>query len=275
LSSKAYYKHAPFLVLVLLLATTLISLGWLYSRNALFRFSEIEVVASDPKTESFVRSSLLAHMGQSLFAVPFAQIESELLASPDIKKIHLRRQWPSGVSAHVEMREPIALIWHNKGLWLVDVEGFVFRKMTEARDLPVLRGVGLKKIASGGLKIDEKYSEALQFLFNLLVSGSELRIGFYGLDELIWEDERGLVLRFFDDEVSVELGRQNFDEAWGRALKALYFARGRGQKLTHLDASFKSRVVGITQNGLHTPNNRLNLEELVQRKDSMPPSSAR
>jgi len=253
-----------FVVLIAILA------GWLYSRNAVFRLSDIQIQSADVDLESEVKKKIVGLLGRNLFTISLADLESQILQIPRVKVVSLLRQWPNRVTLKLESWDPVAIVFFQKNLWAVDERGILIFMVLNPIDLPLLENF---KIGQDNSQSVAKILEQPEGFFVWLKEAE--RSEPQGLDiskfhAISWDETRGVLLSNYEQDLLVELGAENFKDSWRRASLAYALLAEKNQNPYHLDATYRSRVVAKSRLRLQNPDNRLNLEELVHRKDPVP-----
>ena len=241
------------------MVTLAVAAGWLSTRNSLFRLSDIEVRTDDASLSREVRNSLLGELGRNLFALSLTDIEAEVLAIRKVDRVSIHRRWPSRIVISVVPKLPVAMMFLHNQLWGVDRLGRKIEVISTPMALPLFKGV--------------QNPETLPLVFewlHRLQAQEPLELDSTRFNEIVWDTERGLVLKSFDLELDVELGSQDFDTAWRRAEAAYAYLKSKGQKPSRLDATYRARVIASGSNSLQNSQIGLNLEQLVRRKDAQP-----
>lgn len=254
----ALEKIKALFVLALMLGTVAGAAGWLYSRQSLFRLSEIIVESESPELRTQIRTGLLGELGRSLFSLSLPQIEREVRAFPEAGSVRVRRQWPNTILVEVTEKQALAMEFRPEGLVTLDAAGASIKKLSRARGLPVLRGFDQGQ---------PQRQEALLWLSQLQVQEDQPEgLLFEHIDEVVWDAAAGLKVACSVLGLQVELGFEGFAQAWVRANKAQRAFRERGIVPAFLDASYARSVIGKSQSELQNSQIDLNLEELGHRR---------
>lgn len=232
--------------------------GWLYSRQSLFRLSEIRVQAEDTELAAQAQKKLMDRLGKSLFVISFSGIEEDLAKIPAIRKVNIRRRWPSTLVISLEIKDPVAMTFYEGKLWGLDSQGNLIDVLHRPRSLPLI------KFQS---KDFETRKEVFSWLDRQRHRESSGALDFSRIDELMWTPDRGLIVKSFESEIEVELGFRGFDAAWERAEQAVVALRSRDIRANYLDATYRHRVVASR---LQNFQNGLNLKGLVHRAGAAP-----
>ena len=239
--------------------------GWLYSRNSLFRLSNIIVNSEDSDFSKRVQENLLAHLGRNQMVVSLSDLEKQVRSFPAIENVGIRRHWPDTVVIDVQLRTPIALIFHEQKIWQVDAEGEFISMLSAPLGLPLLKNFKLESAGKSRKAVQHERREVFNWLSkikNESTAGSLFR----SIDELEWNETSGLIVRGQDLGTEIELGFHDYEAGWRRGLKVLEHLKAKNLPVAQLDASYPNRVIARKVRDLQNFQNGLNLEELVRRK---------
>lgn len=170
LSASGRQIIIPFrpLSLLLILILTFLS-GFLFLRSDIFlvktldfQFEKDEGGSSlDSAAQALVRQRLMEEvLARSIFFLDVAAVEGRIKENfPTVKAVSLQKLWPERLFVKVTVRVPLAIVEdRNKERFLVDEEGFLFRKAASEL-LPVvslgtdfLGGIGMIVGDTSGLK---------------------------------------------------------------------------------------------------------------------------
>jgi hypothetical protein len=246
----------------LFLAVSL-SAGWLYSRNALFRFSDIEVRTDDAELTQQIRGVLLRYLGRSLFSLSLHEIENKILELPKVEKVTLHRLWPSKLLVTLQPKVAVGMSFLGSKLWTLDKSGRAIEVVRTPVALPLLKN--FFQAPSFGLKMNEREGAEFFAWLDSVEHQQSRFIDFDKIHEIEWSADRGIILRSADLELEVEIGNHNFDAAWHRVNTAYGFASAQGLNPDFLDATYRSRVVMRSASKLQNSQSGLNLKGLVRR----------
>lgn len=116
------------------LIVSIIVLILILTLPGIFRIRSIETNAKPSDMEGF---PLLGD--QYLFTVSESKVKQFLLKNPTIKNVVIKKQYPGTLKIEVVYRQEVAQINTNKGIYIVDGDGFVFEKVSTPSALPVLK----------------------------------------------------------------------------------------------------------------------------------------
>lgn len=228
--------------------------GWVYSRNALFRLTEVAVDSPDADVSAIIRRRLMGILGRSLFTVSLSDLQRQIGVVPQVENVTLHRRWPSTLGVQVQIKRPVACLFIKGKLWTLDGEGHPIELLTKPTVLPLLKSLPSRT---------EERTELFAWLRDR-ADTSALEMD--RIDTLAWTEDRGLVATLAEPEgLEIELGYREFARSWVRADRAWALLRRRPVKVELLDATYRHRVVARVRGNLQNPGTGLNLKELVRR----------
>jgi len=193
----------------LLSAALLVSVIFIYAYCALlsapyFEIREISVRGLKELTEKDILAMAKVQPRANILSVNADAVAKRIAVNPWIKNIYVGRELPNRLVMDVRERTPIALVKQAGDFYLMDADGFVFKKLskTDEVDLAILTGVNVQDkvpspLLADALKLLETISTADQYAY--LGTVSEVHIDrVFGISLLT---DRGLHLK---------LGRDNF-----------------------------------------------------------------
>lgn len=229
--------------------------GWAFTRGSLFRVSHIEVLSDDEALAKALNARFVGLYGQGLFAVSLTSLEQDVRAFPRIKAVSLRRRWPSTLLIRPELRNVVALEFQNGRLWTVDDEGSAVEALASPVSAPLLKGFGddlsARRSACAWLASLSSYE------------GTHLEPS--QIDEIEWKRDRGLVVHFSELALEVELGFEDYMNAFSRADLALGVLQSKKYQANFLDASSVRRVVARGAPSLQNSDSSLTFREKMRR----------
>lgn len=141
---------------ILLAAAALLTVMFVYTYNVFisrpyFQVKEVSVRGLKELTEKDILSSADIRPTQNLLAVNKDAVIRRVCANQWVENVYVGRELPGKLVLEVKERNPLALIKQEDDFYLMDVKGFVFKKLgkSDAVDLPVITGItGQEKIKS-------------------------------------------------------------------------------------------------------------------------------
>jgi hypothetical protein len=224
--------------------------GWLYSRQALFRVTSIEVRLGDGPLKKTLEESLVVYSGRSMFALQLSELEHELLKHPEVASARILRRWPNALIIEAELKKKAALEFADKSLWIVDSQGEKIAKMQVAEALPLLWGFEKNPAMKAGV---------LSWIFAARNEDEMLA----SVDEIVFNE--GVMLGFKNLGLRVNIGLRNWAQHWARAKSVFVAMQKQGKLALTIDSSIEGRVFVYDSVELHNSQSGLNLRELVRR----------
>ena len=227
----------------LLLAIAALSSLFIYFYNFLisrpyFEIKEISVRGLKELTEKDVLASAEIKPTQNLLAINTDAVIRRVTANQWVKNVYIGRELPNKLVLEVQERSPLALVKQGSDFYLMDGEGFVFKKLGKGDevDLPVLTGFDTE---------DKTKSPLLLSTLNLLktVSGSSKYAYLGTISEIHIDDVFGLSL-ISDKGLYLKLGMGGFESKLKKLTLVLADLEQRGMKNGYLciDLSDESKV---------------------------------
>ena len=135
----------------LLLAIAALSSLFIYSYSVLisrpyFEIKEISVRGLKELTEKDVLASAEIKPAQNLLAINIDAVIRRVAANQWVKNVYIGRELPNKLVLEVQERSPLVLVKQGSDFYLMDGEGFVFKKLgkSDQVDLPVLTGFNVQ-----------------------------------------------------------------------------------------------------------------------------------
>lgn len=244
-------RYRAFIGVTALAIFTASLVGFLSSRNSLFRLSEFQILQADKSLETQVNQQLLPYLGQRLTTLSLTDIERRLQEIPRVRRVSIRKKWPSSLQVVVEEKKAVALSFIRKKLWRLD---------EYAQPIDVLRAAQALPLIKNYRRDDPDIARVCEWLAQQPLNLS--------LESLEWRADRGLVVENWSQNFVAELGFDGFQDAWQRVEAARSYLASKNLPPKFLDASYGHRVVVRLNEKLQNFENELNLKELVQRADA-------
>ena len=179
--------------------------GYLLS-TPYFEIKEISVRGLKELTEQDVLTQAAMTPRQNLLSVNVDALAGRISANPWVKNIHVGRELPNRIVLAIKERNPVALVKQSNGLYLMDNEGNVFKKLdkNDEVDLPILTGVDIKE--------KEKSRLLLSTLILLQTMSASNRYSYLGtIAEVNVKDVVGVSL-LTDTGLYLKLGTDNYEK---------------------------------------------------------------
>jgi cell division protein FtsQ len=203
-----------------------------------FEIKEISVRGLKELTEKDVLASAEIKPAQSLLAINTDAVIRRVAANQWIKNVYIGRELPNKLVLEVQERSPLVLVKQSSDFYLMDGEGFVFKKLgkTDEVDLPVLTGYNAQ---------DKTKSPLFLSTLNLLktVSNSSQYAYLGTISEIHIDDVFGLSL-ISGTGFYLKLGMCGFESKLKKLTLVLSDLEQRGMKNGYLciDLSDESKV---------------------------------
>lgn len=177
-----------------------------------FEIRQVSVRGLKELTEKDILTMAAIKPQQNLLAMNTEALGKRISANPWVKNIYVGRELPDRLVLEVRERNPLAMVKQAGDFYLMDNEGFVFKKVGKGDevDLPILTGVdGREKEKSrlllGTLNLLKTMSASTRY--NYLGTISEVNINdIFGISLLT---DTGLYLKLGTDNYEKKLNRLN------------------------------------------------------------------
>lgn len=147
-------------------------------------------------------------VGMSMWEVEPEQVENRLLSHSWLQSAHVRRDFPHRVHIAVNVRRPVAIVFHDTALYL-DESGSCFAKSEQSPvvDLPYVSGLTQVPLDSASARA------ALEGVLRLL---SLSRLWQEPLSEIHWDPQQGYTLFLERRRVTIRLGWETAPEKFAQ-----------------------------------------------------------
>lgn len=232
-----------FVSAILLSAAALLSVMFIYTYNFLisrpyFQVKEISVRGLKELTEKDILVSADIKPTQNLLAVNKDAVIRRVCANQWVENVYIGRELPGKLVLEVKERNPLALVKQADDFYLMDVKGFVFKKLGKGDevDLPVITGI---------TEQEQVKSPLLLSTLNLLktVSHSSQYAYLGTISEVNIDDVFGISL-ISDTGLYLRIGTGGFENKLKKLKDVLADLENRGMKAGYLciDLSDDSKV---------------------------------
>jgi cell division protein FtsQ len=232
-----------FAAMGLLLAIAALSSLMIYSFSVLisrpyFEIKEISVRGLKELTEKDVLASAEIKPAQNLLAINIDAVIRRVTANQWVKNVYIGRELPNKLVLEVQERSPLVLVKQGSDFYLMDGEGFVFKKLgkSDQVDLPVLTGFNVQDKTKTPL-----FLSMLDLLKTISSSSHYAYLG--TISEIHIDDVFGLSL-ISGTGLYVKLGIGGFESKLKKLTLVLADLEQRGMKNGYLciDLSDESKV---------------------------------
>jgi len=221
-------------VLICIFAIAIIVYIYLYTHpiRPVFPIKHIAFIGNKHMTDDELRAFAGVRLNESLLAVSGKGVSKQLLKSPWVKAVSLRREFPDTISITIEETEPFALLDKDGHLFLIDEQGKLLEELKD-NSVPFL-----PVIAGDPFKEKEGFSEALNLvkLMNTKGFSSERdRI------EVIAHKPHELSVRV--DETVVKIGTGGYEEKIERLSQLEEEIKKMGVSVDYIDLRFADKAI--------------------------------
>ena len=193
-----------------------------------FSIREISVRGVKELTEKDILAAAKIRMRSNILSINTDAVAKRISVNPWIKSVYVGRELPDHLVLEVRERTPVALVKQAGALYLMDVDGFVFKKLSRADevDLAILSGVDVRAKSAYVL-----VGEALKLLERLSAEDQHTFLG--EVSEIHVDEVFGLSI-LTDKGLHLKLGRENFAGKLNQLQVVLADLEKRGLKNGHL-----------------------------------------
>ena len=217
----------------LLIAAAVLSGLFIYAYSALLSASYLEVKEVSVRgvkelTEKDILAMAKILPCANILSVSTDAVARRISANPWVKNVYVGRELPNRLVFDVRERTPIALVKQAGNFYLMDGEGFAFKKLSKGDDvdLVIITGVNIQAKAQSALLAD-----ALKLLETLSASDQHALLG--TVSEMHIDEVFGLSV-LTDKGLHLKLGRENFTGKLHQLQIVLADLEKRGMKNGHL-----------------------------------------
>ena len=193
-----------------------------------FSIREISVRGVKELTEKDILAAAKIRMRSNILSINTDAVAKRISVNPWIKSVYVGRELPDHLVLEVRERTPVALVKQAGALYLMDVDGFVCKKLSRADevDLAILSGVDVRAKSASVL-----VGEALKLLERLSAEDQHTFLG--EVSEIHVDEVFGLSI-LTDKGLHLKLGRENFAGKLNQLQVVLADLEKRGLKNGHL-----------------------------------------
>jgi len=193
-----------------------------------FEIREISVRGVKELTEKDILALAKVQLRSNILALNTEAVAERIAANAWVKNIYVGREMPDRLVIVVQERTPVALVKDAGNFYLMDSDGYVFKKLSKNDDvdLAILSGVNVQTKAQPPLVTD-----ALKLLSTLSGSGKHEVLG--TISEVHISDVFGISL-LTDRGLHLKLGRDHFESKLRQLDVVLADLEKRGMKDGHL-----------------------------------------
>lgn len=204
-----------------------------------FEIKETAVRGLKELTEKDILTLASIPPRQNLLAVNTDSLVKKISANPWVKNVYVGRELPGRLVMEVRERIPVAMVKQASNFYLMDNEGFVFKKVgkSDEVDLPILTGAGSMKKEKSKLLLS-----ALDLLKTISTSGRYNYLG--AVSEVNVDDEFGISL-LTDAGLYLKMGMGDYENKLQQLDVVMIDLEKRGMKKGYICADLRN-VAKIT-----------------------------
>jgi cell division protein FtsQ len=199
-----------------------------------FEIRETAVRGLKELTEKDILTLASVPPRQNLLAVNTDSLVKKISANPWVKNIYVGRELPGRLVLEVRERIPVAMVKQASNFYLMDNEGFVFKKVgkSDEVDLPILTGAGSMKKEKSKLLLS-----ALDLLKTISTSGRFSYLG--AVSEVNVDDEFGISL-LTDAGLYLKMGMDDYENKLQQLDVVMIDLEKRGMKKGYICADLRN-----------------------------------
>jgi cell division septal protein FtsQ len=205
--------------------------------NRYFSVREIQVRGGDRLSGNEVVTIAGLRQGMSIWKIELARIEKKIAKHPWVRRVLVRREFPSRIIIDVEERTPKAIVAVRK-LYYVDADGVVFKEVAAGENVkfPLLTGLRAEDVMASDPNMRRRIRDAMR-LAELMAQRS------HSLSEIHFDALDRLVVYTTTHPVALHMGWGEWEEKLARMERLLALWKGHEERLASLDMSFRNQVV--------------------------------
>jgi cell division protein FtsQ len=205
--------------------------------NQYFSVREIQVRGADKVSGNEIVTIAGLRQGMSIWKVELDRIEKKIAKHPWVRRVLVRREFPSRIIIDVEERTPKAIVAVRK-LYYVDSDGAVFKEVAPGENVkfPLLTGLRAEDVMAADPAVRRRIRDAMR-LAELMAQRS------HSLSEIHFDALDRLVVYTTSYPVALHMGWGDWDEKLDRMERLLSLWKGHEERLASLDMSFRNQVV--------------------------------
>lgn len=231
---RAFGKVRSVAVLMCVFAVAIVVYFYLHKHTIkpFFSIKRIAFTGNKHLTDEELRALACVRLNGSLVSLSATEVSRQLLKSPWVRSVSLRREFPDMVSIAIKEAEPFALLDTGGHLFLIDENG---KLLEELRDDSV---PFLPVIAADPFKEKEGFSEALNLVRLMNAKGfSSERDSL----EIIAHKAHDLSVRV--DETVVKMGIGGYEEKIERLIQLDEKIKKMGISVDYIDLRFAGKAI--------------------------------
>jgi cell division protein FtsQ len=209
-----------------------------------FQIREVSVRGLRELTEKDILTSADIKLSQNILAINTKAVIRRVSSNQWVENVYVGKELPGRLVLEIKERTPLALVKQADDFYLMDVKGFVFKRLgkSDEVDLPVITGITGKEQTKSQLVLS-----TLQLLKRLSNSREYSYLG--TISEINIDDVFGISL-ISDNGLYLKLGTDSFENKLKKLGPVLADLENRGMKSRYLciDLSDESKVTVKSKN---------------------------
>jgi cell division protein FtsQ len=200
--------------------------------RTLFPIQKITFSGNTRLTDEELRTAAGVHLRKSLVFISNKKISQQLLKSPWVKSVHMRKEFPDTLALTIRESEPFAILDKNDHLYLIDEDGKILEELRN-NSIPFL-----PIISSDPVKEKEGLKEALNLVKTMNDEGMSSD---WEHIEIIAHKPQEISLSI--DGTCVKIGAGMYKEKLGKLVQLEKEIMEMGIPIEYIDLRFEKRAV--------------------------------
>lgn len=127
----------------LAIVSVIVFLVWLIFFSPVLALKERELVVmglEDEERQVLVDPHVSSYLGSPLLRIPLGSLEEQILSSPSVAAVEIKRTWPDGLEVAVVRRDPVAVVESSMGTAVIGTDGVAIEPAgTQSEGLPLIK----------------------------------------------------------------------------------------------------------------------------------------
>lgn len=241
---RSKLKFARIVFVFFLVPTAMVGSVFLMNQKGVFNLENIEIniLGFDSHPHYFsplsqsVKDRLQVYRGKSLWLLDLKMISKEIFQEDWIAQARVSRKWPVDLEVTIVPKNiKLLLVQGNSGFSPVDDQGKALQpvKSSQAPRLPILR-------SSIFVKDEKLRKQAVDFVQQLPVDG---KFSQQSVSEIYYDNKRGFWTTLIDQNIQVNLGKENLPLRSARVAQVLEYMDSREMQARVIDADLSKKVL--------------------------------
>ena len=222
------------LVPIFIFASAIIVSAIIYSypMNSLFPVKHIRFIGNRHLTDDELKALVDVHMNENLVLISSSKVSQQMLRSPWVRTVSLRREFPDALSMTIREAEPFALLDMHDHLYLIAENGKILEELKDGSIpfLPIIAGDPYKEKAG--------FSEALKLV--KLMNGQGLSSDRDHIEIIAYKPEE---LSVSIDSTHFKIGVGSYEEKLERLIQIEEDIKEMGLLVDYIDLRFEKKAI--------------------------------